>query len=80
MPQTSRMELDVESNGETPYYALGAYASSGMMQHFSGLVVGTRHDAGGDAEGIGRRRREEGEGEERFEGVARATGARTYYA
>jgi hypothetical protein len=47
MPQTSRMDVDVESDRETPYYALGAYASGGMVQNFSGLVVSTRDDEDG---------------------------------
>jgi hypothetical protein len=82
MPQPSRVDVnvaDVESDGGTPYYALGVYASGGMMHHFSGLAVSSRGD--GDWDSTTSRTREAAEEDERAGGGGRATDARrVYYA
>jgi hypothetical protein len=41
-----------------PYFALGVYAGSGVVEHFSGLLISSRderdeRDGGGRQEGVG---------------------------
>ena len=50
-----------------PYFAMGVYADSSVLEHFSGLLISSRNERRGEGE---RREREEWTGD----------GRRVYYA